>query len=406
MKIIFRYSLGLILALAGLPAAHGQVDSSARPLGSPVVGLDSSRLQVAIFIPLYLDSAFDDSGNYRYDKNFPKWITPGLEFYEGVQMALDSLQKEGAKLNVQIYDSKSVTQPMAQVVASPAFERTGLIIGQVSNATELQTLSAAAARKSIPFINVSYPNDGGVTNNPNLVILNSTLRTHCEAIYRYIQKNYLTRSLVFFRKKGTQEDRLYSYFTNMDKTTAGVPLKIKYVQLEDNFDANAIAPYLDSLLVTVCIAGSLDDSWGAHLCEVLAGLKSYRTTVIGMPTWDNIDFTKSEYAGEDVVYTAPFYFNPADSLVKELQQNFKARYYLRPSDMLYRGYEAAYRFSRLLLLHGKSLNGSIGEKKFKVFDDFSIEPVFLNKQTMVLDYFENKKLYFIKKVDGNVTTVN
>jgi hypothetical protein len=25
---------------------------------------------------------------------------------------------------------------------------------------------------------------------------------------------------------------------------------------------------------------------------------------------------------------------------------------------------------------------------------------------MTLDYFENKKLYFVRKVDGNITTVN
>jgi hypothetical protein len=55
--------------------------------------------------------------------------------------------------------------------------------------------------------------------------------------------------------------------------------------------------------------------------------------------------------------------------------------------------------------YGSNLSGSIGEKKYKVFNDFNIQPVFLNKQTMTLDYFENKKLYFIKKVDGNITAV-
>ncbi|HYC29730.1 MAG TPA: amino acid ABC transporter substrate-binding protein, partial [Chitinophagaceae bacterium] len=69
----------------------------------------AKRYQVAVFTPLYLDSAFDATGNYRYDKYFPKFINPGLEFYEGVQMALDSLQKEGAKLDVFVYDLRSGT---------------------------------------------------------------------------------------------------------------------------------------------------------------------------------------------------------------------------------------------------------------------------------------------------------
>ena len=49
---------------------------------------------MAVFLPLYLDSAFDASGNYRFDQNFPKYLNPGLEFYEGLQMAMDSLHKK------------------------------------------------------------------------------------------------------------------------------------------------------------------------------------------------------------------------------------------------------------------------------------------------------------------------
>ena len=125
-----------------------------------------------------------------------------------------------------------------------------------------------------------------------------------------------------------------------------------------------------------------------------------------MPTWDNLDFTKPEMAGEEIIYTTPFYINPADTLVKEINQNYKVRFYSRPSDMVFRGYESVYRFGHLLSLHGRDLGGSIGEKKFKVFNDFNIEPVFLNRQSMMLDYFENKKLYFVHIMDGNVTAVN
>jgi len=126
----------------------------------------------------------------------------------------------------------------------------------------------------------------------------------------------------------------------------------------------------------------------------------------GMPTWDNLDWTKPEYGGEEIVYTTPFYINPQDTLVKTLVQTYKARFYSRPSDMVFRGYETVYRFGKLLALHGGNLSGSIGEKKFKVFNDLEITPVFLNKQSMTLDYFENKKLYFIKKMDGSTVVVN
>ena len=50
---------------------------------------------------------------YRYAKNvFPKFINPGLEFYEGAQLALDSLNKENAPLEVFIYDTRSAKETL------------------------------------------------------------------------------------------------------------------------------------------------------------------------------------------------------------------------------------------------------------------------------------------------------
>lgn len=366
----------------------------------------NARHMVAVFLPLYLDSAFDATGNYRYDKNFPKFINPGLEFYEGAELALDSMEKEGVKLDVHIFDTKSASCSIQQVVADSAFDSTELIIGAVMNAGEEQQLAAAALKHRVPFINVNFPNDAGITANPNLVILNSTLRAHCEAIYRYLQRNYPTRRLVYFRRKGAQEDRLKGYFTDLDHSTAGVPLKIQYVTLDENFDQGAVGASLDSTEQTICIAGSLDEAFGARLAGVLTYMKSYPTTLIGMPTWDNIDFSRPELAGKEIVYTTPFNINPVDTLVKGISLYYKGRFYSRPSDMVFRGYECVYRFGHLVSLHGHDLGGNIGEKKFKVFNDFNIEPVFLNRQTMVLDYLENKKLYFIHKTDGNVSSVN
>src|SRR6202012_249409 len=84
--------------------AHLRHDTMGLPDTSHFIP-DSTRLRLALFAPLYLHSAFDASGNYRYDKGFPKFINPGLEFYEGAQMALDTLAKEHVQLDVRIYDA-------------------------------------------------------------------------------------------------------------------------------------------------------------------------------------------------------------------------------------------------------------------------------------------------------------
>ena len=75
-----------------------------------------------------------------------------------------------------------------------------------------------------------------------------------------------------------------------------------------------------------------------------------------------------------------FILIPHDSLVMSIQQYYKTRFYSRPSDMVYRGYETTLHFGQLLEAHKGNLDGSIGERKFKVFNDFDIQPVFTNRE--------------------------
>jgi hypothetical protein len=364
------------------------------------------RYQVAVFTPLYLDSAFDAGMNYRYEKYFPKFFNPGLEFYEGVQLALDSLEKEGAQLDVYIYDLRSATQSLQQVLQSEQFKNTDLILAHINNA-ELGPLAETAAREKIPFINVNFPNDAGITNNPYYVILNSTLKTHSEGLYKFLQRQHALSDIVVFRKKGVQEDRLQAAFDAYGKTTASVPLKLKYVTLEDNFDSTQVMKQLNKNRMNACVILTFDLNFGLNISQQLASISpEYPVTVVGMPNWELIsEFYKPEYKNLEIVYGTPFYVSNTNVVANSIQEHFKNKFYARPSDMVYRGYETMYHFGKLLLLHGENLNSSIGEKKFTVFNDFDIQPVFTNKQSPTLDYFENKKLYFVKKVNGIVTGI-
>ena len=366
-----------------------------------------AKHKIAIFAPLYLDSAFDNNFEYRYSKNiFPKFINPGLEFYEGVQLALDSLSKENANLEVFVYDTRSAKENIARQLNKPEMNEMELIIAHCSN-TEIKIFADAGLQKNIPVINVNLPNDGGVTANPFLVILNPTLRTQCEGIYKQLQKYYSFSPVVVFRKKGQLEDRIKLYFDEYGKSTSAVALKIKYIELTDSFTVNQLKPYLDTINQTLCVAGTLDENFGRRLARQLALLKkqNYLTTVMGMPTWDNIrDFDKAEYKGIDIIYSTPFYNTKMDKVSQGITGYFNKTMYSRPSDMVFRGYEVTWKYVKLLQQYGKDIASNLGNKQNKVFTDFDIQPA-INKQTITLDYFENKKLYFLKWQDGVLKSV-
>lgn len=362
---------------------------------------NAPRHRIAVFAPLYLDSAFVDDSNYRYAKNvFPKFINPGLEFYEGVQMALDSLNEEGARLEVFVYDTRSTSESIAQQLNRKEMDSMELMLVHCSSG-ELKIFADAGLRRHIPVVNVNLPNDGGVTGNPFFVMLNSTLRTQCEGTYRYIQKYYSLNPVVVFRKKGQLEDRIKSYFDDFGKTTASVPLKLKYVDLVDSFTVADLKSKLDTAVQTLCVSGSLDENFGKRLIKQLASIKKkYPVSVLGLPTWDNIkEFAKTEYKGIEINYGTPFYNAKTDKVSLSIINKFNEVMFARPSDMVFRGYEAAWKYAKLLMQYGDDISSNLSAKQNRLFTDYDIQPS-LNRQTMMLDYFENKKLYFIRWQDG------
>jgi hypothetical protein len=86
------------------------------------------KQRIAIFAPLYLDSAFDATNNYRYDKTFPRYIIPGLEFYEGVQLALDSMTKENLELEIFVFDTRSTASSIEEQLADAERDSVQMII--------------------------------------------------------------------------------------------------------------------------------------------------------------------------------------------------------------------------------------------------------------------------------------
>lgn len=366
----------------------------------------NNKQKIAVFVPLYLDSAFDATNNYRYDKNFPKFINPGLEFYEGAQLALDSLTKVNTQLEVFVYDTRSIQRNLLEQI-NEIDTAVGLIIAH-ANAQENWVLAGEAMLRKIPYINVNLPNDGGIVNNPYFVMLNPSLRTHVESVYRYLQKYYSVNTITVLRKKGQMEDLIKTYLDDYSKSTASVPLKLKYLDLADSFTVKQLLPMLDSNRQNTFVAASLDDNFNRRLITQLAlAGKAYKTSIIGMPTIDNLDkeFTKNEFKGPEIIYGHPFYNAKTDKISTEINNHFNTKMYARPSDMVFRGYEVMWKYAKLLSEYKSDLSSNLNSKNNKVFTDFDIQPV-LNKQTMTMEYFENKKLYFIKWQDGVIKGVN
>jgi len=355
------------------------------------------RHKLAIFTPLYLDNAFSTDGSYNYNgKTFPKASIPGLEFYHGAAMAIDSLDKLNIPLDVYIYDSKSAKMTLESQVSKAAADGVEWIIANCAT-SELDRLSKLAASKKIALINAVVPNDGNVRNNPYFVVINPTLPTQGEQIYAYLKKNYPNQQIVYLTRKGSSESYLRSVFETLNKVDRSTAMHIKFTDVKDSLSQAQIAANLATGKSSLFVIGSLDNSFSEKLLGQLSRLsKTYpQITVMGMPTWDNLNFSK--YKGLDLVYSTPFYSSKLDVTSRNIISYYNSKMYARPSDLVFRAYDLTYHFGRLLNQYGKDIAVALASKDFRVFYDYDIQPV---SKTVKIDYYENKKLYFLEYSNG------
>lgn len=352
------------------------------------------RLKIAIYTPLYLDSAMDAVGNLRTPKNFPKYVNGGLDFYLGAQAALDSLQKRNAPLEVFIYDLKA-RNALAKARTVPV----NLIIGH-TDVTETRSLAATALAQKTPFISATIPNDAGVSHNPYFVQLNSTFGAHLQALYKFLQQTYGREKITVFTKAGAQEDLVKRMLLSHAGENGLPPASLQFVTLPSNFTTAHLERQMDSTQKNIVLAGSLQESFGLRLVNQLSELnKKYNIAVVGMPTWENFSFGKIS-PNLEVIYSTPFFYDRDKELVSRLYEEYLEKTGSRPSDFFFRGYETTLRFALLLLDTHGDLAGALSRDGNTVFTNFDIRPISKANQAGVVDYYENKHLYFVRLMNG------
>jgi len=356
--------------------------------------------RVAVFAPMYLDSVFT-MGKLN-SNTLPKFIMPAIEFVQGAEIAFDTLTLNGKKVEAYFYDSKSFTQPIAWLIRNKKLDSINLIIGSVKE-PDYSELAQFAVQRSIPFVSVTYPNDGGIRENPFTIIVNSTLKAHCEGIFSYILQKHGTDNIYLVKKKN--DNRIDNYFKEINSAEGKPLLNIKTIMLDSSISSYGLSMLVDTTKPIVIIGASLDETFSRKLADACYPIqKTNPLILIGMPNWDGFRSLqkKDVYKDFPIRFTTPHYDTKNNAFENFLTDNYFQQYRSKPSDMANKGFESAYYFTNILLNFGKDFMLHLNENQFAVCHDFNFRPVYNNKNSIVPDYFENKHLFIMEILNGDI----
>src|SRR3954452_12651689 len=108
--------------------------------------------KIAVLAPLYLDTAFNDYTYQLGNKNIPQYIIAGLDFYNGVMLAVDALQKEHANIEVWIYDTKKKGTDINTILKGMTLQNFSLILASLNNTDEQKAVSDFSFINNIPVV--------------------------------------------------------------------------------------------------------------------------------------------------------------------------------------------------------------------------------------------------------------
>lgn len=360
--------------------------------------------RIAVLIPLNLDSAFNGFEYKLSSSKIPQYFLSGLDFYNGVMMAVDSLQNENTNIEVWIYDLHKTNQTVAQLTNEMQRMNFSLIIAFISSSSEQKIISDFSAKNSIPVVSETFPNDAYLSNNPFFLMVNPTWQTHINAIYEYLAKNFRGKKIIFFTRKGSLENRIAEQLKTLNVKRQVI---FSTVILNDNFTDADVLKHLDSTQQNIILCGSLYEYFGKSLIKTLnAAGGSYNSFLVGMPTWTGMGgITGSNTDKLQILVSTPYNYEQNNAFISTLSDEYKTAHFSRPSDMVYKGFESMYHFTKLLMADPDTFINNSSSPVFKVSNDYNFQPIRLTPTSFIPDYLENKKLYFIKIVNGQIQSI-
>ncbi len=354
------------------------------------------RYRVDVLVPLYLNELVS-GGKPVYKSHLPDKVLPGLGFYQGIQLAADTLDGTDFHLDVHVHDISDPGKTVDVLLKGNKLDSADLIIGMVQS-SQVAPLAALAKRRNVNFISTLTPADGGVKGNLYFNLAQPTLQQHCTALKAAIaRKANATSPLLMYQRSTAPLD--LQCFRNLTEDSGFAYTK---VAMNTPMASEKLRNFLDSNLTNIIVMPIVDVVYATQLLQQLSkSFPNYNFEVYGMPSWKGLSFLRKEGALPNIGITisSPFYFDVSNSAGKGFSDAFNEKYGGRPSELAYRGYETLYWYAYLLQHYGTIFNDHYSDNGAAPFTRFDMK--LSTDRDGSPQYYENEHVYLYRYQSGS-----
>jgi LysM repeat protein len=302
---------------------------------------------VALFLPLNLpginyDIPIDSITSNPLDNE----LLSALEFYEGVEMAIDTLAGKELSIHLTVYDTKDDSLTTALLLKEWRLKDVDFIISQ--NSSSLQKMvNRYSIEHRIPLFTFNMNATEVLKENPYAYALQPSSNLQCKEGGKFAAERFKNVNAFAIKTTAKENERAVAFQNGWSIGNVEMkPKIIDFASLDSNIILKALVKEKNNV---VFVASSNEDVVNPLLLTLIAHKEDYEFTVIGLPTWqyfESIDADVWEKLNTHI-FTAS---RPNKSAMTAFRQHFRKEYMTEPIDAAFQGYD-------LMMLIGKNFMG-------------------------------------------------
>lgn len=339
---ILRLCLVQVLCLIGLkPALYAQEYAARAPI------------KVQLLLPLQLDEGFDTRGSDA------QWQRIAFSYYQGILMALDSLEKAGIRVELHVDDTRRDSLEIIRILNRAARDRVDIIIGPFSKNKYL-VAEPIAIKNKIPVFSPFLTFQGGV-NNTYLIMANPSIESYGRQLSAYIGQQLDSCNVLLLHDNSKTDKSFSSGF--MSKWNARKNNTVRDLVLNS---ALVPANYFSANRRNLVVMPSMNEKLVNNiLYKINDTVPEMKVSVLGLQGW--LDFKNINYKvwdSTDVHLLSPYFVNFQDSAVKVFIGQFRDRYHSEPDEYAIRGYDQFLFLMTVMQRYGKDFLSKSSGKEY------------------------------------------
>lgn len=282
------------------------------------------------------------------------------EYYQGMLIALDSLNKLGVKIKLSVFDTQNDSIVTVKILQKPGLKESNLIIGPVLQGGN-KMLTPFCNEKKVYHISPLMTFSKTRLNDPFWISTNPNLTSFPNIIYKYIQSHYDSVQILVISDRSSFDKYVGDGFKKL--TSPSKKVIIKTVSYTPTLDIN---PFLSTSRHNILVIPTHNEQVANNVLYQLKDTSLYKKlTCFGFQQW--LDFKNADielWQSRNVIFATTFYIDYAQVSTRNFLEWYRAKYGIEPSEAAYKGYDQGLLFIGKRAELGKNFMEKMADSTF------------------------------------------